>query len=78
MTESTYTGIVCQACQGRLRTIRTSGFRGMIIRLRECINPTCKRRYESRETITKSRGYAINPPVPNEIAASADIEVWNP
>lgn len=71
MTESTYDGIVCTACQGRTRTIRTKGFRGLIIRTRVCHNPECGRRFETREMLTKAKTFDL--PLPMQLAASADV-----
>lgn len=71
MTESTYNGIVCQNCGCKTKTVRTRPCAGLIIRIRECLNGTCRRRFESREILTKARTF--NLPVPMELAASADV-----
>lgn len=70
-TESTYHGIVCQVCGTKTRTVRTRGVANFILRIRECLNANCRRRFESREILTKAREFTLS--VPMELAASADV-----
>ena len=75
-TEPTYHGIVCQVCGTKTRTVRTRGCAGFIIRIRECLNLRCRRRFQSREILTKTTEF--NLPLPSELAASADVPSFGP